>query len=180
MLDGNPFTQSKLFGYIKSKKGIVFPIIHGTFGEDGKLALLLERADIPYIGSRSEVLRLTIDKQNTGDFLRRHGVRVPKSFPIREVREIASAGLQYPCIVKPRNEGSSVSLYKPHSKEELISVLEKELPLRGEILVQECVVGREFTCGVVEMNGKIIALLPTEVILTKGETFDYQAKYSVR
>lgn len=168
-----------LFEHIRSKQGIVFPVIHGTFGEDGELARLLENANITYIGSRSKALKLTIDKQETGDFLKSCGIRVPKSFLIREISEIGSIELKYPCIVKPKNEGSSVSLYRAHSKEELASVLEKELPARGEMLVQEYIRGREFTCGVVEINGKTLPLLPSEIILTQGETFDYSAKYSV-
>lgn len=85
--------------------------------------------------------------------------------------------LDFPAIVKPKDEGSSVSLYKPKNRRELASVLSEEFRKRDEILVQEFVAGREFTCAVVEKDGVATALVPTEIVLTGGELFDYDAKY---
>jgi D-alanine-D-alanine ligase len=70
-------------------------------------------------------------------------------------------------------------LFKVKSDEELRSSLKKSVPIYKEMLVQEFITGREFTCGVVEIDGETIPLMPTEVILTKGEIFDYEAKYTV-
>lgn len=94
-------------------------------------------------------MALTIDKQKTGDRLSSLGFRTPKSFVVTADTDLDSLGLEFPVIVKPKSEGSSVSLYKPASKEELSEVLAKEFGSRSEILVQEFVSGREFTCGVI-------------------------------
>ncbi len=64
------------------------------------------------------------------------------------------------------------------SRAELESALRNRLTEFGEILLQECIVGREFTCGVVFLDGQVRALPPTEIILTQGELFDYEAKYT--
>lgn len=122
-------------------------------------------------------MELTIDKQKTGDRLSSLGFRTPKSFVVTADTDLDSLGLEYPVIVKPKSEGSSVSLYKPASKEELTEVLAKEFANRAEILVQEFVSGREFTCGVTGTGTDAQALVPTEVILTQSELFDYDAKY---
>lgn len=122
-------------------------------------------------------MELTIDKQKTGDRLSSLGFRTPKSFVVTAKTDLDCFGLEYPVIVKPKSEGSSVSLYKPASKEELSEVLSKEFGNRSEILVQEFVSGREFTCGVIGTETDAQALVPTEVILTQSELFDYDAKY---
>ena len=122
-------------------------------------------------------MTLTIDKQKTGERLSSLGFRTPKSFVVNAGIVLETLGLEYPVIVKPKDEGSSVSLYKPASQHELCEVLAKEFAKRSEILVQEFVSGREFTCGVVGTGTDAEALVPTEVVLTQSELFDYDAKY---
>lgn len=158
--------------------GIILSVMHGAFGEDGQFARILEKTKLSFIGSWSQSLELTIDKQETGDFLRQYGIRVPQSFIVRDIHELHQIALDLPCIVKPRADGSSVSLYKPNSQEELWKICIKELKTRSDILVQEYIQGREFTCGVVEINDDILTLPPSEIILTKSDIFDYGAKYS--
>lgn len=170
--------DKKLFEEIK-KEDIIFPIIHGDFGEDGKLQSILENLNLKYIASDRISMELTIDKYKTGELLQRNNIKVPRSYLVSKETDLEDIKISFPCIVKPKNEGSSVSLYKPTNKEELYDILNKELQIRDDILVQEFVIGREITCGVVEYKGRIEALLPTEVILTKGELFDYEAKYKV-
>lgn len=84
-------------------------------------------------------MELTIDKQRTGDFLLKQGFRVPKSFEITNALEIHTIDVDFPVIVKPRDEGSSISLYKVQNIDELLTILTKELSFRKEILVQEFV-----------------------------------------
>lgn len=122
-------------------------------------------------------MALTIDKQETCDRLSSLGFRTPKSVVATPGTDLDGLALEYPVIVKPKSEGSSVSLYKPASREELSQALSKEFAHRSEILVQEFVSGREFTCGVIGTGDGAEALVPTEVILTQGELFDYDAKY---
>lgn len=171
------FSESEGAEKIRASGGLVFPAIHGGYGEDGALQSVLEAAGIPFAGSGSEAMRLTIDKQKTGDFLSKNGIRVPKSFVVTPETDVRAIGLSYPVIVKPKSEGSSVSLHKPRNLAELEAVLAKEFENRSEILVQEFVSGREFTCGVVGTGAEAEALVPTEIILTESELFDYDAKY---
>ncbi len=80
--------------------------------------------------------------------------------------------------MKPVDEGSSISVYKIASKKELEPCIQEELRLRNSVLVQKFIQGREFTCGVIEVDGELLALEPTEIILTQGTLFDYAAKYT--
>lgn len=172
-------TEQEGLEFIQSQNGMVFSVVHGTYGEDGQLTELLEASHIPFVGSDTIAMRLSIDKESTGQVLRDNGVQTPKTFVVMSVQEIDDLVFDFPVIVKPRDEGSSMSLYKVESMDSLLGILEKELQLRSDILVQEYIQGREFSCGVIEMEGNTLALLPTEIILTKGGLFDYDAKYSV-
>ena len=166
--------------FLKQHNALVFQCIHGTYGEDGELVSLLEESGVAYIGSSSSALRLTIDKYATEEILRSHGVRVPETVIItgNNLEEV-TLPFSFPVIIKPRDEGSSISLYKVKDENTLRQIIKEELSKRSEIMVQECILGREVTCGVIEVDGELTALLPTEVVLTKGDMFDYQAKYTV-
>lgn len=177
VFNGTKISETDGILRIKNENGLVFPIIHGTYGEDGTLQRLLETAKVRFVGSKSSSTELTINKDHTGNFLSERGIRVPKSFTIGNISQIVNLPIQYPLIVKPKNEGSSISLHKVANESELRSVLKKELSTRTEILVQEFIAGREFTCGVVDFGFGAEPLVPSEIILTKGELFDYDAKY---
>jgi len=153
---------------------VVFPVLHGEFGEDGKVQALLEVFGKPYIGSRVLASALAMDKVISSKLLHAEGVRVPKEItPRSQVNLFGGVGS---CIVKPRNGGSSVGVSIVRNKKDLqkaIKLAERE----GEPLVQEYLSGREFTCGVLEFaKGKPSALPVTEII-PKSKFFDYKAKY---
>jgi D-alanine-D-alanine ligase len=164
---------------LNKENALVFQTIHGTYGEDGELTSLLEENNILFVGSSSEAMRLTIDKYKTEQRLKENGIATTESVLVESLSGIDNVQVVFPAFVKPKDEGSSIALFKVKDAGELRDVLNKSIPLYGAMLVQPFIAGREFTCGVVEMEGKTAALLPTEVILTKGETFDYEAKYSV-
>lgn len=172
-------TQEEGISMLREENALVFQVIHGTYGEDGELANLLEEAGVSCVGSYSDVMKLTIDKYTTEKKLQEHAIRTTVSIAAGNGFDIERIEIGFPAMVKPKDEGSSVALYKVNNKQELQRALEESVSHHGVMLVQEFVVGREFTCGVVEMDGKTIALTPTEIILTKGETFDYAAKYTV-
>lgn len=157
---------------IKGKCDVVFPVLHGAFGEDGKLQAILEKEKIPFVGSGSVASALAMDKHASNKIFLENGVPIPKSVVTATVPDIF-----YPVIVKPVNEGSSVGLKKCESKEELEKFLSESVPTYGPMLVQEFIQGREFTCWILEHDGKNIALPPTEIILSSG-LFDYHAKYT--
>jgi D-alanine-D-alanine ligase len=172
-------SQAEGLELLKKSSAIVFQVIHGTFGEDGELASLLEERGISFIGSSSKAMKLTIDKYKTEAKPKEGGIATAESVSVDSVSEIAHIHVTFPAFVKPKDEGSSIALFKVKNESELEKVLQESIPTYGTMLVQPFVAGREFTCGVVELNGQPQALVPTEVILTKGETFDYEAKYGV-
>ncbi len=138
------------------KKEIVWPIIHGKFGEDGQIQKILEQQKIKFIGNSKTCSELTIDKVKTQKILAKNNIKVPRIIFSKE-------NLKIPIIIKPSNNGSSVGLLK-YSHE--------------NILIQECILGREFICGVIKKADKFIALTPTEIVLEKNQIFDYQKKYN--
>jgi len=172
-------SEKEALSILKEKNALVFQLIHGTYGEDGSLVALLEENNISYIGSSSAVMELTIDKHRTEKILQENIIATTSSWVIRNSSELEGLQINFPAIVKPKNEGSSIALCKAKNMEELVGFLEKVGSQYGEMLVQDFVMGREFTCGVVELNGQNTSLAPTEVILTKGDMFDYEAKYTV-
>ncbi len=155
---------------------IIFPIIHGEYGEDGELQERLEESQIKFVGSSSVVSRLTIDKNKTNEILSKNGIKIPKSKII--TKENSGIDFNYPIILKPVSEGSSVDLFKFENEYDFKNYSEKIFEKHKDMLAQEFVKGREFTCGVIDIGGKPNPLVATEVILTKGELFDYEAKYT--
>lgn len=172
-------SQNEGLDLLASRNALVFQTIHGTFGEDGGLTSLLEENNISFVGSSSESMKLTIDKFKTEQKLKENGIFTTESLLVKDLAEIGDIKIQFPAFVKPKDEGSSISLFKVKNKEELVFALEKSIPMHGPMLIQPFIAGRELTCAVVEIEGEVKALAPTEVILTKGETFDYEAKYTI-
>ena len=178
IIDGNSFNERDgLSEFVTRNIDIVFPILHGTYGEDGTLQKKLEDIGIPFVFSSSQASALAIDKNKTNEILQLHNISIPQSLVITKMSTEHSC--KYPIIVKPIDEGSSVGLFKCINVDEYRNSLEKIFEKHNEMLVQEFVQGREFTCGVIEKNNEIIPLVTTEIVLTKGETFDYDAKYTV-
>lgn len=176
---GKIVSQNDGIALLISENALVFQVIHGTFGEDGSLCALLEENNISFVGSSSESMKLTIDKLKTERLLQSKDIPTTDSFLMEDFRNVEDCQITFPAFVKPKDEGSSISLFKVKNKKDLIEALEKSIPVYGAMLVQSFIVGRELTCGAVEIEGELRALLPTEIILTKGETFDYEAKYTV-
>lgn len=176
-IGGEVFDEGSGIEEIK-KRGveIVLPVIHGTYGEDGELQGSLERDGIKFVGSSSKVSTLTIDKNKTNKILEEHGIKIPRSKIV--TKEDTGIEFNFPIIVKPVNEGSSVDLFKFENKYDYNNQLDFIFKNHTEMLVQEFIRGREFTCGVIEKDGEVIPLIATEVVLTKGELFDYEAKYT--
>ena len=155
---------------------VVFPIIHGNYGEDGELQSKLVSVGLHFVGSGSQTSAITIDKNKTNEELSKNNIRIPRSKII--TKEDYELDLSFPIIVKPVDEGSSIHLYKFENKDDYLQSLDEIFKNKPQMLVQEFVKGREFTCGVIEKDGEVIPLVATEIILTKGDLFDYTAKYT--
>ncbi len=154
--------------------------IHGTPGEDGKLQGYLDMLGVPYQTGGVLCMALTMSKYATTGLLRQMGFRVAPSLllqgqdPMHVQYVLDTVGL--PCFVKPDNSGSSLGISKVKTAEELPAALEKAFAESGTVMCEAFVQGRELTCGVIRLNGEVIAL-PVCEIRTDREFFDYEAKY---
>lgn len=157
--------------------------IHGTPGEDGRLQGYLDMLGIPYSGCGSITSALTFNKnfckQVVGSLA---GIRMARSLHFfrgnepKQLERIASQ-LRFPLFVKPAEGGSSLGISKVPDPSELEPALKKAYREDRQILVEEFVPGREFTCGVFRHQGEVRALPITE-IRTGRTFFDYEAKYT--
>lgn len=163
---------------------VVFPILHGTFGEDGTLQGALAIADLPCVGSGVMASAVGMDKvmmkqiffQNDLPateyiwFLRKDWIK--HRGPI--VKAINDE-IQFPCFVKPANTGSSVGVYKAHDEKELLHFIDQACEYDRKVLVEKGVDARELECSVLG-NDEPEASLVGEIIPCK-EFYDYEAKY---
>ena len=161
---------------IKKIADIVFPVLHGKFGEDGVIQELLERVGIPFVGSGSKASRIAINKNISNAVFTKNNLTIPQSEIITKDNFIIS--INFPVIIKPLDEGSSLGVHKCKSQEELNIIATKAFIDHTEMLVQEYISGREFTCGILDVDGVLTPLPPSEVILKDTELFDYEAKYT--
>lgn len=154
----------------------VFPVLHGKYGEDGKLQKVFEKNKINFVGSGSKSSANAIDKNKSNKIYFENNILIPKSKIITEKNP--KHNLNYPIIIKPVDEGSSFGLFKFENEKDFLKNISKIFKNYKNMLAQECVSGREFTCGVLEIKNKIKPLSVSEVVLTKTKTFDYKAKYT--
>lgn len=156
-------------------------LIHGTPGEDGRLQGYLDMMGIPYSSCGMTSSVLTFDKATTKRTLAGHGINMARERFLRrgeqwDGTEIA-AELGLPLFVKPNASGSSFGVTKVTRTEELPAAVEKALTESDEVLIEECITGREMGCGVLIAGGRKY-LFPITEIKPKKEFFDYEAKYT--
>ena len=156
-------------------------IIHGTPGEDGRLQGYLDMMGIPYSSCSMVSSVITFDKITTKRTLAGRGINLAREVFLRRgeafdaARIVADLGL--PLFVKPNANGSSFGVTKVHTPEELPAAIAAAFAQGDEILVEECIAGREMGCGVMIAGGKEY-LFPIPEIIPRKEFFDYEAKYT--
>jgi len=160
---------------------VFFPIIHGTFGEDGSLQGLLELLDAAYVGAGVLGSAVGMDKDVMKRLLRDAGIPIARFYALTK-RDINAAALamaiqklKFPIFVKPANLGSSVGISKAHDKRELMKAINDAFQYDTKILLEEFVRGREIECSVLG-NEEPVASVPGEVI-PRHEFYSYDAKY---
>ena len=159
---------------------VVFPVLHGTFGEDGTVQGLLELADLPYVGAGVMSSAVSMDKEVMKRLCRECGLPVVEHVVVwRSLLDTAEASKQfgYPMFVKPANLGSSVGISKVRSCEQLRAALELAAQYDRKVLVERAIEGREFECSVLG-NDHPAASLPCEIIPSR-EFYDYEDKYEL-
>jgi len=153
---------------------VVFPVLHGPFGEDGTVQGLLELADVPYVGPGVLASALCMDKDVFKAVLRDRGVPVTPSITLRH-GDPADHPFSYPVFVKPARLGSSVGISKVHDEKELGPALELAFRHDEKVLIEEFIDAVEVECSVLG-NREPIASLPGQII-AHAEWYDFSAKY---
>lgn len=163
---------------------VVFPVLHGLYGEDGTVQGLLEMAHIPYVGCGVIASALGMDKLYAKIVVDTLGIRQAKYVPVRKaeladmeaaVRKVEEK-LEYPVFVKPSNAGSSKGISKAHNREELKAAFLEAAKHDAKILVEETIIGRELECAV--LGGTDVQASGVGEILAAAEFYDYDAKYN--
>lgn len=169
---------------------VIFPIVHGTFGEDGSLQGFASVLRIPCVGSSLLASALAMDKPLAKERIRtRTRVRVPRGLTVtREdvgrgvVQDLVAAEqLGFPCVVKPADAGSSVGLSKANGADELgrAAAAAFEVEGVGAVLIEEFIAGVELSVALVEDEpGRVRALPPVLIRPREGDLFDWHAKYT--
>ena len=168
---------------------VIFPVLHGTFGEDGTIQGLLELADIPYVGAGVLGSAAGMDKDIMKSLFRAAGLPIVKHVTFlrsdwetepKKIQKFVEKNLKYPVFVKPANLGSSVGISKAHNGKELGPAIADAAKFDRKIVIEQGVGGkkhkaRELECSVLG-NDKPQASVPGEIVPCK-EFYDYNAKY---
>jgi len=163
---------------------VVFPLLHGPYGEDGTIQGMLELDAIPYVGSGPLACALAMDKVMSKNMLRANGISTVDYFLVsrRRFEENADAvtleveqRLRYPLFVKPANLGSSIGISKAKDRETLRAALAEAARYDANIVCEQAVTAREFEVAVLG-NDEPEASPPGEIV-PKGEFYDYESKY---
>jgi D-alanine-D-alanine ligase len=153
---------------------VVFPVLHGTFGEDGTLQGLIELADLPYVGAGVMASAISMDKEMMKRVAAQRGLPVVE-YVVVPCNGAWSVDFDFPQFVKPANLGSSVGISKVRNKAELRAAVELASAYDRKVIVERGITGRELECAVLG-NHDPIASAPCE-ILPSREFYDYDDKY---
>lgn len=160
---------------------VIFPVLHGTYGEDGTIQGLLKLAHIPFVGAGVLGSAIGMDKDVMKRLLKEAGIPIAPFITVRSFEkdslsfEEVKERLGLPFFIKPANAGSSVGIAKVKSEEEFLPALAGAFSYDRKVLIETYIPGREIECSVLG-NDYPIASLPGEVIPTH-EFYSYEAKY---
>lgn len=179
-------TSEKLPTFLMDAADVVFPVLHGPYGEDGTIQGMLELAGVPYVGSGVLASAAGMDKVTMKKIFAFHGLpqvrwlglsrREWESDRGGKIREIETA-LGYPCFVKPANLGSSVGINKATNAEELRAALDAASGLDRRLIIEQGVNAREIEVSVLGNEDAKVSV-PGEVVVAEHEFYDYEAKYT--
>jgi D-alanine-D-alanine ligase len=157
---------------------VVFPVLHGTFGEDGTIQGLFEMADLPYVGAGVMASSVSMDKEMMKRVCLSQALPVVDYVAVTRERpeiETITKRLPFPVFVKPANLGSSVGISKAKNCQELEAAIRLAAEYDRKVIVERGIAGRELECAVLG-NEAPVASLPCE-ILPSREFYDYEDKY---
>jgi D-alanine-D-alanine ligase len=161
---------------------VVFPVLHGTFGEDGTIQGLLEMADLPYVGAGVLASAAGMDKAIMKSLFHDAGIPVcrwlvtrPAAEPPASIAKRVQEAFGFPCFVKPANLGSSVGVAKAHDPEELATAIADAAAYDPKVIIEEAVDGRELECAVLGNDAPEASVVGE--LEPSHEFYDYADKY---
>ena len=165
---------------------VIFPVLHGTYGEDGQLQSDLDQIGIPYVGSGAVASELAMDKAEAKTFFAKAGIAIAPGITVTEsqwkrepeaiTESISTLGM--PLFVKASRGGSSRGTVKVKELTAFASAMEEALSFDSKVLIESAIDGAEVECAVLEIEGNAQASIPGKVwIDPQYEFYDYQAKY---
>jgi len=163
----------------KIKPSVIFNALHGKFGEDGFVQSILEFLKIPYTHSGVLSSSLAMDKELSKNIFKKNGLRVPRYFMLKNIngenlnRKIKKKNIQFPIVIKPNNEGSSLGVHICRNIIELKKNYNKLKKIYNNLLVEQYIPGKEIQAAV--MGEKALGAIE---LIPKREFYDYTAKYS--
>ena len=184
-----------VFEYLRNLD-VIFPILHGLYGEDGTIEGLFELLGVPYVGCNVLSSSICMDKIYTKMILDKIGIDNAKYIYLKKVKDkyiyinntfeekelsleeislLVEDSLSFPVFVKPSRSGSSIGINKAHNKEELIKYIKYASGFDSKILIEENIIGRELECAI--LGNDLVEASPIGEILPKGEFYSYNAKY---
>jgi D-alanine-D-alanine ligase len=152
---------------------VIFPVLHGEFGESGDLQEQLEARRLVFVGSGSAASRLGINKVLTKQRWTAAGLHTPQYLLVTPTNRSAIDEFPLPCIVKPVDSGSSVGVFRCDTREQARDAIAKTLAQRSSALVEQFIAGIELTIGLLEDR----PLPPIRIYNPRGGLFDFDAKY---
>lgn len=185
-----------IFDYLKNLD-VIFPILHGKYGEDGTIQGLFELLGVPYVGCKVMSSSLGMDKIYAKMIFNKVGINTAKDIYIKvikdkyyyidskfnekeltlnEIATLAEEKLSLPVFIKPSRSGSSVGINKAKTKEEVIKYIEYAKKYDNKIIIEENITGRELECAI--LGNEIVLASPLGEILPEDEFYSYNAKYT--
>ncbi|NGM85636.1 D-alanine--D-serine ligase VanG [Paenibacillus sp. 7124] len=161
---------------------VVFPVLHGKYGEDGTLQGLLELSGIPFVGCDMLSSALCMDKELAHKLVKAEGIDTARSLTVykrERMEEVLSAAqsLGFPLFVKPARSGSSLGITKVHNMKELASGIEHAFTHDNKVVIEQNIDGFEVGCAVLGNSDPMIGVV--DEIELNGHFFDYSEKYSL-
>lgn len=153
---------------------VIFPVLHGQFGESGELQDILEQRGVPFVGSGAVASRAGMNKDQAKRIWKRNGLPTANHELVAVAADVidAVARIGAPCVVKPVDSGSSIDVFICKTSAEAEQHAGELVAKYGVVMIEKFIKGIELTCGIFEDR----PLSPIR-IATKGEFFDYKAKY---
>ena len=164
---------------IFTKIDCVFPVLHGEFGEDGKIQKLLETHSLKYVGSGVQASANAMDKARAKELFAAAGLQVTPGIVLVKGEKLPDPdSITYPVFVKPSSGGSSRGTHKVKSSAQLTGAIQDAFSYDSKVLIENAIMGREIECAVLERDETSYASVVGEIVVDpKFEFYDFEAKY---